>query len=62
MTFGRSLRDCVAAATLAKTNAEDREVPPGRVTVEQTGDDVLVRTFDRDGAPADIGVNLIVAC
>ena len=60
--FERSIRECVATATLAKTNAEDRDPPPGRITVAQTGDDVLVRTYDRDGNPENIGFNLIVAC
>ena len=36
--------------------------PPGRITVEPSGDDILVRTFDRDGNVADSPFNVIVAC
>ena len=61
--FGRSLRGCVAAASLADVDAEAAEPPPnGHLTVSQEGDNVLVKTFDGDGKPFNIGFNLIVAC
>ena len=61
--FGRSLRGCVATATLADVDAEASEPPPtGHITVSQEGDNVLVRTFNGNGEPTNIGFNLIVAC
>lgn len=62
VTFERSVRDCVATGTLARTSLQDLEPPPGRITLAQEGADVTVRLYDKNGDPADIGFNLIVAC
>ena len=61
--FGRSLRGCVATASLADVDA-DATAPPsnGHIFVSQEGDNVLIKTFNGNGEPTDLGFNLIVAC
>ena len=61
--FGRSLQACVATASLADVDAQATEPPPnGHITVSQENDKVLVKTFNGNGEPTDLGFNLIVAC
>ena len=61
--FGRSLQACVATASLADVDAQAAEPPPnGHITVSQENDRVLVKTFNGNGEPTDLGFNLIVAC
>lgn len=62
--FPRNVDDCVATATLAAVqngpNYEDP--PPGRITVAHLNGRIRVRTYDRNGDPAELPFNLIVAC
>jgi hypothetical protein len=61
--FARSLDGCTLAATLARVPGGLVVDPPaGRITVAQSGDEVRVRTYDKDGAADDSGFHLIVVC
>jgi len=64
VNFPRNVDDCVATATLAAVqngpNFEDP--PPGRITVAHLNGRVRVRTYDANGAPAELPFNVIVAC
>jgi hypothetical protein len=63
IAFDRSLAGCVPTATLAKVEGGDVTDPgAGRLNVAVEGDAVRVSTFDRDGNPARLPFNLIVAC
>ena len=62
--FDRDVSGCVATATLSDAqNGPTLETPPaGRVTVGVEGTRAVVKTFARDGTPADLPFSLIVAC
>lgn len=62
--FPQSVEACVATATLARNGgASPEDPPPGRITVAHTGGTaIFIRTFDQNGAPAQLPFNLIVAC
>jgi len=63
VAFDRSVDDCVSTATLARVEGGGAVTPPaGRITVARESGNVLVRTFDAAGNPAQLGFHLIVAC
>jgi hypothetical protein len=61
VTFNRDVSECVAAATLATVNAPD-EPAAGRITLRHEGAQVVVKTFNAAGAPAEQPFNVVVAC
>jgi hypothetical protein len=61
--FDRSLAGCVPVASLARIEGGEISDPGAqRLIVALEGDAVRVSTFDRDGNPARLPFNLIVAC
>jgi len=63
IAFERSVAECVSTATLARVEGGSPEdPPPGRIIVARDGGEVLVRTYDASGAPAELPFHLLVAC
>jgi hypothetical protein len=60
----RSVASCAYSATLAKVSGGAIEDPPpgASITVAQSGDGVLVRTWDASNQPKGLPFHLIVAC
>jgi len=63
VAFDRSVDECVSTATLASVEGSAPvDPPPGRITLGRDRGEVLVRTYDQNGGPADLPFHLIVAC
>jgi hypothetical protein len=62
--FARDLTGCVFAATLAavQNGASIEQPPAGRVTLEVSGREVVVKTYDISGSAAPVGFHLLGAC
>jgi hypothetical protein len=62
--FARDLSGCVFAATLAavQNGASVEQPPAGRVTLEVSGREVIVKTYDASGSTAPVGFHLLGAC
>jgi hypothetical protein len=59
VSFPQSVDGCIATASLATVGSEP---DAGRITVRHQSGQVLVRTYDAGGTPAERPFHLIVAC
>ena len=58
--FAQDVSACVYAATLGTTDGTT--APPGRITVNASGANAGVQTYDAGGNPADLPFHIVVAC